>query len=115
MAGWWQRLRGGGRSDAFGVPISAEPAPKGPTASEEAEHGSPSGPSTDWTTAPAEQVAPWRQADRARVEAARASQATGGDADAGRLAIDIHRLTDLHRDGALTDRELVDALRTLLT
>ncbi len=69
-----------------------------------------------WTTAPSDEVAPWRRHDRDRLDRARD---VGGlpDAlreDAHRLAREVRRLADLHLAGDLSDEEFLAAVRVLL-
>jgi hypothetical protein len=71
----------------------------------------------EWTTAPSEQVAPWRRSDRARLDRARA---VGGGlpedlrASAPALAREVRRLADLNVDGELSDAEFLAAVRSVL-
>jgi hypothetical protein len=69
-----------------------------------------------WTTAPSDEVAPWRRHDRERLDRARD---VGGlpealSSDAHRLAREVRRLADLHLDGELSDEEFLAAVRVLL-
>jgi hypothetical protein len=69
-----------------------------------------------WTTAPSDQVAPWRRHDRERLDRARD---VGGlpetlSSDAHRLAREVRRLADLHLGGELSDEEFLAAVRVLL-
>ncbi|WP_028058660.1 hypothetical protein [Candidatus Solirubrobacter pratensis] len=71
----------------------------------------------EWTTAPSDQVAPWRRSDRARLDRARAV----GDglpehlrAGAPALAREVRRLADLNVDGELSDAEFIAAVRAAL-
>src|SRR3954464_9975609 len=69
-----------------------------------------------WTTAPSDQVAPWRRGDRERLDRARE---VGGlpealSSDAHRLAREVRRLADLHLGGELSDEEFLAAVRELL-
>ena len=70
----------------------------------------------EWTTVPAEQVAPWRRSDRARLDRARA---VGGvpehlKANAPALAREVRRLADLNVQGELSDAEFLAAVRSAL-
>jgi hypothetical protein len=69
-----------------------------------------------WTTAPADQVAPWRRSDRARLDRARAVGGLPDDlrAAARGLAREVRRLADLNVDGELSDEEFVAAVRAAL-
>lgn len=70
----------------------------------------------EWTTAPSDQVAPWRRSDRARLDRARAvgglPERLRGDAPA--LAREVRRLADLNVDGDLSDAEFVAAVRAVV-
>ena len=66
----------------------------------------------DWTTLPEEQVPPWRKADRARLEAARALPHEERTPEIAAAAREIRRLADLHANGDLSDAELVAAVRS---
>jgi hypothetical protein len=70
----------------------------------------------DWTTAPADQVAPWRRHDRERLDRARevAALPEALSKDAHRLAREVRRLADLNVDGELSDEEFLAAVRVLL-
>ena len=72
-------------------------------------------PASDWTRVPPERVARWRRQDRARLDRARAAagRPLGRDASA-ELALELRRLADLHAAGALSDEELVAAMRVAL-
>lgn len=75
-------------------------------------------PAGDWTLVPAERVARWRRNDRARLDRARAAapavdKPLGRDASA-ELARELRRLADLHAAGALSNEELVAAVRVAL-
>jgi len=69
-----------------------------------------------WTTAPSDQVAPWRRHDRERLDRARevAGLPEELSKDAHRLAREVRRLADLHLDGELSDEEFLAAVRVLL-
>jgi hypothetical protein len=69
-------------------------------------------PEQDWTSLPAEQVPPWRRADRARLEAARALPHETRTPEIANTAREIRRLADLHAAGALSDHEFVAAIRS---
>jgi hypothetical protein len=70
----------------------------------------------DWTTAPSDQVAPWRRHDRERLDRAREVGALPEalSKDAHRLAREVRRLADLNVDGELSDEEFLAAVRVLL-
>jgi hypothetical protein len=68
----------------------------------------------DWTSVPAEEVPPWRRNDRARLDRARSAPAPPRDGEATKLAKEVRRLAALNGSGALSDEELVAALRAQL-
>jgi hypothetical protein len=72
----------------------------------------------DWTMTESDKVAPWRRSDRARLDRARAIVQRGLPEQLRREASDhareIRRLADLHGDGALSNEELVAAVRAVL-
>ena len=69
-----------------------------------------------WTTAPSDQVAPWRRHDRDRLDRAREVGALPDalSKDAHGLAREVRRLADLHLGGELSDEEFLAAVRELL-
>jgi hypothetical protein len=69
-----------------------------------------------WTTAPSDEVAPWRRHDRERLDRAREVGALPEalSKDSHRLAREVRRLADLHLDGELSDEEFLAAVRVLL-
>jgi hypothetical protein len=69
---------------------------------------------TDWTSLPAEEVPPWRRTDRERLDRARAVPPAKRGSEVTALAGEIRRLAALNGAGALSDEELVAALRALL-
>jgi putative oligomerization/nucleic acid binding protein len=79
-----------------------------------AQHSAPAPPrrASSWQDAPAEEVPPWRQRDRERLDGARtpASQAQHRDS----LAVQLRQLAELHNVGALTDDEFAAAKCRLL-
>ena len=68
-------------------------------------------PEQDWTSVPAEEVPPWRRADRARLEAARAVPHETRTPEVAVIAREIRRLADLHATAALSDEEFVAAVK----
>jgi hypothetical protein len=65
-------------------------------------------------------VPPWRRADRARLDAARAAGSTDRPTEASASvaasrAREIRRLADLHADGVISSEQLVQAVRATLS
>ena len=70
-------------------------------------------PAVEWREGPAENVPPWRQRDRARLDRSPA-QATGSAPQPDDLAERLDRLAALHASGALTDEEFAAAKQRLI-
>lgn len=75
---------------------------------------------TDWTTTPASEVAPWRRTDRELLDQARAANLPGQDEQLGReatvaLARELRRLAGFHADGALSNEEFIAGIKARLT
>jgi hypothetical protein len=70
-------------------------------------------PRVAWREVPVEDVPPWRQHDRERLESSHTSPTDTAPA-AGDLAAQLDRLAALHASGALSDDEFTDAKRRLL-
>jgi hypothetical protein len=72
-------------------------------------------PGEDWTSVDADSVPPWRQEDRALVDAARAAALAAPPDGALEIARDLRRLAALHDDDVLSDAEYVAAARARLS
>jgi hypothetical protein len=77
-------------------------------------------PGRDWTLDSEASVPPWRRADRARLDEARAAGSTDGSTEssasaAASLAHEIRRLADLHADGVISNEQLVLGVRSKLS
>jgi hypothetical protein len=65
----------------------------------------------DWRDCPPEQVVTWRHADRARLDARRATEAAEARASASGVSLgeELAKLKDLYEAGTLTDEEFAAA------
>jgi len=110
------RVRDGGH-DASGQARSADSRDSAPDAEDDLDGIEL--PGRDWTVDAEDSVPPWRRADRARLDAARAAGSTDRPTEASAsaaasLAREIRRLADLHADGVISSEEFVQGVRSTL-
>jgi hypothetical protein len=111
------RVRDGGH-DAWGQTPSADIRDSAHDAEDDLDAIELPGP--DWTVDSEDNVPPWRRADRARLDAARAAGSTDRPTEASASvaasrAREIRRLADLHADGVISSEQLVQAVRATLS